>query len=218
MPKAKRRAATHRSTRRRRTRKANAGHRRMHRRRTNPGKVVVRYRNRATRRRRHVRRNPGSSGGGIVGLFTNALWAIGGAVGTKVITQAVLGASNTGVMGYIGNAVTAFGLSLVVGKFFKNPAAGHAVLTGGVIAIVLRLISDFTPLGSYTSQIGLGDYQVSNWVTPQRYVDALNSAQVEVPAGWGQGPVVVQSNAPPAGGGAGMGGLYSGGGLYSVAA
>jgi hypothetical protein len=155
-------------------------------------------------------------GGGVTGLFTNALWLIGGAVGTRVIAQAVLGAKNTGVMGYIGNAVTAFGLSLIVGKLFKNPSAARSVLAGGIVSVVLRLISDYTPLGQYTSQIGLGDYQVSNWVTPQRYKDALNSAEVEIPAGWA--PTVVQSNAPPHGAPAGMAGagLYSSGGLYSA--
>lgn len=140
---------------------------------------------------------------------------MGGAVATKVVTQAILGAKNTGVFGYVGNAVAAFGLSLLVGKLLKNPAAGKQVLAGGIVALVLRLLSDFTPLGQYTSKIGMGDYQVSHWVTPQRYTDALNSADVEIPAGWA--PRVIQSNAPPAGM-TGMGDmpLYSGAGLYSA--
>lgn len=207
--------------RRTRRRKASASSRPKHRRRShsNPTRVVYRTR----RHRRHARRHNAArgGGGGITGLFTNALWLIGGAVGTKVITQAVLGAKNTGVMGYIGNAVTAFGLSLLVGKLLKNPTAGKAVLSGGIVALVLRLLSDYTPLGQYTSAIGMGDYQVSNWVTPQRYKDALNSAEVEIPAGWA--PTVIQSNAAPHGGGGGMsayggpgGALYTSGGLYST--
>lgn len=185
----------------------------------NPTRVVYRTRGKARRARR---RNAGRSSGGtgITGLFTNALWLVGGAVGTKMITQLVLGAKNTGIMGYIGNAVTAFGLSLLVGKLLKNPSAGKAVLSGGIVALVLRLLSDYTPLGQYTSAIGMGDYQVSNWVTPQRYKDALNSAEVEIPAGWA--PTVIQSAAPP-GGGKGMsdyggagGALYTSGGLYST--
>lgn len=206
----------------RRTRRRSAVSRPKHRRRSrraNPTRVI--YRTRAKHHRRS-RRNPSrAGGGGITGLFTNALWLIGGAVGTKVITQAVLGAKNTGVMGYIGNAVTAFGLSLLVGKLLKNPTAGKAVLSGGIVALVLRLLSDYTPLGQYTSAIGMGDYQVSNWVTPQRYKDALNSAEVEIPAGWA--PTVIQSNAAPGGHGGGMasyggpgGGMYTSGGLYST--
>jgi hypothetical protein len=181
----------------------------------NPTRVVYRTR-KASRRRRH---NAGRSAGtGITGLFTNALWLVGGAVGTKMITQLVLGAKNTGIMGYIGNAVTAFGLSLLVGKLMRNPAAGKAVLSGGIVALVLRLLSDYTPLGQYTSAIGMGDYQVSHWVTPQRYADALNSAEVEIPAGWA--PKVIQSAAPPGGGmssyGSPSGALYTSGGLYST--
>jgi hypothetical protein len=203
----------------RRRRKASAPvARRRHRRRSNPSRVV--YRTRRSHRRVGRRRNAGRSGGtGITGLFTNALWLVGGAVGTKVLTQAVLGAKNTGFMGYIGNAVAAFGLSLLVGKLLKNPGAGKQVLAGGIVALVLRLLSDYTPLGQYTSAIGMGDYQVSNWVTPQRYKDALNSAEVEIPAGWA--PQVIQSNAAPgapgmaAYGGSG-GGLYTSGGLYST--
>lgn len=206
-----------RRTRRRRSAVSRPKHRRRSRR-ANPTRVI--YRTRAKHHRRS-RRNPSrAGGGGITGLFTNALWLIGGAVGTKVITQAVLGAKNTGVMGYIGNAVTAFGLSLLVGKLLKNPTAGKAVLSGGIVALVLRLLSDYTPLGQYTSAIGMGDYQVSNWVTPQRYKDALNSAEVEIPAGWA--PTVIQSNAAPGGhggmasyGGSG-GGMYTSGGLYST--
>lgn len=207
----------------RRTRRRKASYSRpKHRRRSkgNPTRVIYRTR----KHHRRARRNAGHSAGGtgITGLFTNALWLVGGAVGTKMITQLVLGGSNTGIMGYIGNAVTAFGLSLLVGKLLKNPVAGKAVLSGGIVMIVLRLLSDFTPLGQYTSAIGMGDYQVSHWVTPQRYVDALNSAEVEIPAGWA--PTVIQSNAAPgAGKKAGLadyggpgGSMYSSGGLYST--
>ncbi len=217
----RKRAASNPARRSRRRRKAAPVARRRHRRRSNPSRVVYRtrrsHRRVGSRRRRH---NAGRSGGtGITGLFTNALWLVGGAVGTKVLTQAVLGAKNTGFMGYIGNAVAAFGLSLLVGKLLKNPAAGKSVLAGGIVALVLRLLSDYTPLGQYTSQIGMGDYQVSNWVTPQRYKDALNSAEVEIPAGWA--PQVIASNAAPGApgmasyGGSG-GGLYTSGGLYSA--
>lgn len=106
------------------------------------------------------------------------------------------------------------GLGLLVGKLMKNQQAGNAVIAGGVVQIVLRLLSDFTPFGQYTSALGLGDYQISNWVTPQRYVDARNSAEVEIPAGWA--PKVIQAP-PPNGGMAAYGNeLYTGGGLYTA--
>lgn len=181
------------------------------------------HRRRSYPRRRYFRQSNPRDGFGAMQLLTTAIFTIGGAVGSKYITQMVLSDKNVGLMGYAGNAVVAFGLSLLVGKLMKNPSAGRAILAGGVVQIVLRAIADFTPWGKFTQTIGLGDYQVSNWVTPQRYTDALNSANVEIPAGWA--PTVVQSSAPPAGHrmaapGGGMSGygsgLYSSQGLYSA--
>ena len=39
-----------------------------------------------------------------------------------------------------------------------------------------------------TSQLGVGDYQMQNFVTPQRLQDPLNSAAIEIPSGWGAAP------------------------------
>jgi len=139
----------------------------------------------------------------------DTLWLIGGAVGTQMLTQAVLGASNSGVMGYAGNFASGFGLSFLFGKVLKMPKAGRAMFKGAVLQIVLRAIRDYTPFGSYTSNLGMGDYIASNWVTPQRYVDPMRSAQVQIPAGWA--PQV----AAPAGGG--MKGITDFGALYSPA-
>lgn len=160
--------------------------------------------------KRTKRHNPGV--GGVGGLVTHALWIIGGAVGSKMLTQAVLGDKNKGVMGYAGNAISTFGLGLLVGKFLRNPAASNGVIAGGVVQIVLRAITDYTPFGKYAAQIGMGDYQVSNFVTPQRYTDALRSAEIEIPAGWA--PRVIAPPAPAAGV-SGLGAsapLYGGGG------
>jgi hypothetical protein len=35
--------------------------------------------------------------------------------------------------------------------------------------------------------VGMGLYQPSNWVTPQRYTSPLTSAQIQIPSGWGMG-------------------------------
>jgi len=145
---------------------------------------------------------------------------VGGAAGffgSKALTQAVMGASNVGVAGYFGNAVATGGLALVAYmlKFRKEAAA---ILAGGVLQIIARAVTDYTPFGQFTSSLGVGDYQMQAFATPQRLKDPLNSAEIEIPTGWGA-PVVVSTAQPP-GGVHGFnrngGGLYTGGGLYAT--
>jgi hypothetical protein len=176
-------------------------------RRNDPGRRGRPYKAKQKRNWRRSHRNPD---GGVTALLYSSVFVIIGALGSKLATQAVLQAKNTGVFGYAGNAAATFLLSFVAHKFMRNPAAARAIATGGAVQIVLRLISDYTPLGQYTSQLGVGDYMASNFVTPQRYVDALNSAQVELPPGWA--PTVVM----PAPAHAGVAALYGGAsaGLY----
>ena len=146
-------------------------------------------------------------GGSWGAELTQALYIIAGAVGSKLGAQMVLGSKNTGVLGYGANlgagALLAWGTKAVL----KNAAAARAVFAGSVVQVVLRLIADYTPFGQYTAQLGMGDYLASNWVTPQRYVDGLHSAQVQIPGGWA--PTVVASSGVPAGMGA-----YDGSGAY----
>lgn len=156
--------------------------------------------------RRRTKRNP--SMGDLTGLVTSAVFTVAGAVGTKYVTQMVLTTSNTGVMGYFGNLVAAFVLSYGVKMFMKNDRAAAAVLSGGMVQLVLRLINDYTPYGSYVSNLGMGDYTAlgnynsQNFLTPQRLVNGLQSAQLQTyPAGTGM---------------SGCSDLYSmGGGLYA---
>jgi hypothetical protein len=162
-------------------------------------------------RRRSTRRNPAPHIGGLV---TNALWIILGAVGSKLLTQAVLGAKNSGVFGYGGNAIATALLGFGTSKMLKNESAGNAVIAGGVVQIVLRALTDFTPFGKYTSALGLGDYLASNFVTPQRYVDPLNSAMVELPSGWAPRLPAPAPVAASAGAGMGSASVYGGAALY----
>jgi hypothetical protein len=128
---------------------------------------------------------------------------IGGAVISKVATQFALGAKNTGIMGYAGNAVATAVLSFAAHKMFANKTIGQMVLAGGIAQIIVRMISDYTPYGQYLAGTGLGDYMVANWVAPQRLPDALGSAMVEIPQGWA--PTLVTQSAAA---GAGVGDLY----------
>lgn len=197
-------APRRRTTTRRRARKnpVAATHRRRSRRRS----VTAPPRRRRARtnptRGRRARRNPsGGSSAGVSSFVTQGLWLIGGAVGSKLITQAVLGSSNAGFMGYGGNIAAGFILGTAVKMFTKNKAAGNAVILGGVVQTLLRVLIDKTPFGSRVQNLGMGDYMAQNFLTPQRVVDGLNSAQLA--------PPVMPAAAPQKG----MAGIY-GGSLY----
>lgn len=159
------------------------------------------HRRRSNRRRHNRRRNPSSAGG--MSVKQGMMFAVGAGVGffgSKLLTQAVMGASNTGATGYLGNAVATAGLAVTAhmfrGVLGKN--AGLAVLSGGILQLLARILTDQTPFGQFTSALGVGDYQMQNFVTPQRLVDPLNSAQIEIPTGWGAAPVAISSNGAPA--------------------
>jgi hypothetical protein len=69
------------------------------------------------------------------------------------------------------------------GAFVRNRAFPAGILAGGIGGLLKRIITDYSLVGSFGAQLGLGDYMVSNWVTPQRVIDGWNSAQV-----YGQNP------------------------------
>ncbi len=142
------------------------------------------HRRRATRHntgRRRYHRNPGMGLGNITGLAMNAVFAIAGAVGSKLLTQMVLGSNNTGVIGYAGNAVAGGALWFLAEKVLKNRNAAHGVIIGTSIQIVLRILNDYTPFGQYLALSGFGDYQAQSFVTPQVLVDPWNSAEISIP-------------------------------------
>lgn len=155
-----------------------------------------------THHRRRSRRNP-SSRGASMSLKQGLMFTVGAGVGyfgSKALTQAVMGTNNTGVSGYLGNALVTAGLAVAAHMFrgVLGSSAGIAVASGGLLQLVARIISDQTPLGQSLSSLGLGDYQVQNFVTPQRLVDPLNSAQIEIPNGWGApAPMAIQTAAAP---------------------
>lgn len=184
--------------------------------RSNPGRIRARGRHNYGRRR--ARHNPG--GVGMTELLMEGIFATAGAVGSKLLTQAVLGANNTGFMGYFGNAAAGLALGLAAGATNATRQYAKDVYVGTVVGIVIRVISDYTSYGSALALSGMGDYQVANFVTPQRYVDGLHSAQIQIPAGWGApAPVVMASAAPPAGhaaSAAGVSGFYDGTSMYDI--
>jgi len=135
-------------------------------------RAVARRHNAGTRRRRHVshrrhHRNPAGIGSPKQWLFGGA-GALAGFVGSAAIPQMVLGASNTGVTGYVGTAAATIGLALLSAFLLpRQQAVTFGVAAGGFANLLRRIITDQTPFGSYLStQGGMGDYMVSNWGPP----------------------------------------------------
>lgn len=165
-------------------------------RRTNAGHRATSHRRKGGHRAR--RRNPGQIGS----LLKTGASVLAGAVGSKVGAQLVLGNKNSGIFGYLGNAAAGGLLAWGAKAVLHDRSISQGIVVGTVVQIILRAVGDFTPYGSFLSLQGLGDYMVSNFVTPQRMVDGLNSAMVQVPNGWGA-PAAL-----PAPVGAGMSGMY----------
>lgn len=164
--------------------------------------------------RRNYRRNPG--GESLTNIVTNAIFVIAGALGSKLLTQMVLGANNVGVVGYAGNAIVGGLMWFATEKVMHNKTASNGVIAGTAVQIILRLINDYTPFGQYVSQLGMGDYQAQSFVTPQVLVDPYNSAAIRIPGAWLPPPppppatVSAASAASGVAPASGMGDLYGG--------
>jgi riboflavin transporter FmnP len=134
-------------------------------------------------------------------------WLSGGAgvltgvVATRGLPQLLMSSSNTGPLGYLMNAVatgvTTFAAHLA---FPRNRVFSASVLAGGVAAIISRIIGDYSLLGSYSSQLGLGDYLMNfNFPIPQ-YLQPGNNRQLTAGGGPSAATLPVNVNgAVPAG-------------------
>jgi len=140
--------------------------------------------------RGHRRRNPG-----MTGIVAEALATGVGLFGSQFIAQMVLGSNNTGIMGYAANGIAGGLLAGAASMVRATQRLAPYVIVGTVLEILYRIIVDNSLLGQYTSQLGMGDYMASNWVTPQRLPDALHNAQIQIPSGWGGGMIAAPSAA-----------------------
>ena len=145
-------------------------------------------RNAGTRRRTQKkmyvakRRHSSRSNPGVVEYLKAGAAVVGGAVGSKLATQAVLGASNTSWMGYGGNLVATGLLGWGAHVAFKDKLVSQMVIAGGIAQVIMRMIGDYTPYGQFISGAGVGDYLVSPFLAPQRMMpNALQSAALEQP-------------------------------------
>ena len=161
--------------------------------------------------RRHSRRsNPGSFGGPMEWV-TGGAGAVIGALGAPALTQAVLGSSNTGPVGYLANAA-ATGILAFAAHFAapRQKFLAMGIVFGGAGSIIRRVIGDYSLLGSYSSQVGMGDYLMNfNYPVPQ-YLAPGNSKQL-TPYGGAPASIPVVSNSAS---GAGMGSSLYGNRLY----
>lgn len=161
----------------------------------------------------HRRRNPGEGMGRISSIAINAVFVIVGAVGSKLLAQMVLGANNTGVVGYAANAIAGGAMWFVAEKVMHNKDAANGIIAGTAVEIILRLINDYTPFGSYVSGLGMGDYQAQAWLSPQVLVDPYKNATIQFPQG--MLPAAVAMPAAVGVTSSGVGDLYGGkSGLY----
>jgi hypothetical protein len=158
---------------------------------------------------RRYKRNAGPTGS-IGPLVTTGAFAIVGAVGSKLGAQLVLGTNNTGVFGYGGNLLAGAALWFLADKVMKNRGAANGIAIGTVIQVMLRALSDYTPLGSFVANLGMGDYQAQSYVAPQILVDPTNTSEIKIPNGWGGGMISAPATTVK---GRGMGSTYDGGGF-----
>jgi hypothetical protein len=128
-------------------------------------------------RRHNGRHNPGGFGSPMEWL-TGGVGAVIGGVGAPALTQLALGTSNTGAMGYFGNAVAV--AILAAAARFAAPRQQFLMLGivfGGVGSIIRRVIGDYSLLGSYSSSVGMGDYLMNfNYPIPQYLLPGNNRA------------------------------------------
>jgi hypothetical protein len=152
-----------------------------------------RHRNFGARRRR---RNPSIGGFSGSELFKLGIGAAGGAIGTRYLTQVILGDKNTGAMGYGANLAAAIGLAWAAAKF-AGPDIAKGVAAGGISSLILRLwsekVSGTSPavLSGYLGDLefssdGLGAYIDSAFPLPT--VSAQNGNYLSVPSAYSWGP------------------------------
>ncbi len=180
----------------------NGKHRRGKKRSKNPH-IVAQGRRGLKRRSRNPRHFGGSSIGDVIKV---GIGAAGGAVATRGLTQAVLGAKNQGVIGYLSNGVVALGLGWLTGLVASAPWS-LGVTGGGLAATILRIwserVAQSTPpalsgLGDLDfAGDGMGDFVETDYALPSNSVQDGRFFRVKSP--WPQQTVVALPAAPAAG-------------------
>jgi len=157
-------------------------HKRRHR---NPGKTTVR-RHRIHRSRR--RSNPGAFGRPMEWLEL-AGGVVIGATGASTLPNLLMGASNTGIVGYLSMAAVTGILAWAGHAFLKKPSVTSGIIGGGGGAIVRRVIQDYSLLGSYSASLGMGDILTDfSFLTPQTVTGLQRPYAQTINPGTGMAP------------------------------
>lgn len=107
------------------------------------------------------RRNPSSRTIPPIDLAKGGFVALLGLIATRQVPQMVLGAKNSGWIGYIANLATA-AVAAAAASRFVTKAAGQYVLIGGGLYTVSRVLTEqFSPVGKYFALSGVGDAQAA---------------------------------------------------------
>lgn len=116
-------------------------------------------------RRHSRRRNPGMfSGAGSI--LKDGFYALLGLVAARQLPQLVLGARNTGWIGYAANLFTTL-VAAMVGAKTLGAEAGKMIGVGGGVYTVNRVVQDqMSPIGQVLSLAGLGDYTALGDIQP----------------------------------------------------
>ena len=143
-----------------------------------------------------------------------AAWAIVGGIGARSLPQTILGASNTGFMGYAANAVATAALAMLGGKFF-SAAASEGIIIGGAVMTVGRIVEDFLgqnlvtfaqfnipgsgqPLLSSDRRYGMhGDFQNFNFPVPYSSLGPASRPAVCPPPAMAKGMAGVWGGSNP---------------------
>lgn len=139
---------------------------------------------------RHHRRRHNPAGYRWSDVFVLGGGALVGSTLSSASSQLVLGASNSGMVGYLTNLAATLVLSWLGGMVTRNRAFPAGILAGGIGSLMRRIIADYSLFGTYSASLGMGDYMVSNWVTPQRLSSDFRSLiEANVDQGfWGAQP------------------------------
>lgn len=137
-------------------RKANSGRKTHRARKVNPSSRRSARRNPSTHRARRRQSNPGVFRKGT-DILQLGFWVVVGLALTRQIPQLLLGAKNSGVMGYLANIAVAIGASWAAGSVGGEKAAMGAGAGGGAYVITRALQENMNPIGKYLSLQGLGD-------------------------------------------------------------
>ena len=108
-------------------------------------------------RRKRGKRNPRGIGSfSLADVGKASLAGVGGALATRSLPQMLLGAKNTGAMGYLANAAVAIGGGYGLAAFMA-PLWGMGWIVGGLTATGLRIWSDHISQTSAAALSGLRD-------------------------------------------------------------